>query len=418
MDRPGPLRPPGARLGRMTGRNSTGRPGDPSDAGPPPGPRARDLLERARELAEQGEYEAAAHGYQRLLGHPEPIVHVAALLGLADARYRLDDEEGALQAWITATQAPETPLTWQAWVALAGARVRQGDLAGATRAYREAERRAPPQEQAAIASRLGWLNKEMGSEGSAQRYFGRARRGTTFTPAATWLILAVTVGIGLSSLISPASGELWFGLFGLDKHAVRDGELWRLVTVTLVHGNLLHLGFNMYALYIVGPIVEALYGRGPFLFFYVLMAAAGSVASYFVLENPSVGASGAVFGLFGLLMVSNWRHKPALGRQARALSMQIGILIVINLAIGFGLGGGGFMGGRIDNAAHIGGLVAGAWLGFAIAPRRFVAAAVRPGEPPAADRERGGPSPLLRAAAVLAVVAIIAGVLSLPPLWA
>lgn len=375
------------------------------------------MMERARELAGQGEFGAAAAMYQRLIGNRDPIVHVAALLGLADARYRLDDEEGALQTWIMATQAPETPLTWQAWVALAGTRVRQGDLAGATRAYREAERRAPPQEQAAIASRLGWLSKEMGSDGAARRYFGRARTANAFTPTVTWLILAVTVGIGVSTLFSPASGDLWFSLFGLDKPAVRDGELWRMVTVALVHGGLLHLGFNMYALYIVGPIVEALYGRLLFLLFYVVTAAAGSAASYFVLQNPSVGASGAIFGLFGLLMVTNWVHKPALGRQARSLSTQIGVLIVFNLAIGFGIGGG-LMGGRIDNAAHIGGLIAGAWLGLAIGPRRFVAAAVTPGQAPAVDRGGWSQSPLVRTAAVLVVIAVIGAVLALPPLWA
>lgn len=378
---------------------------------------ARATIERARELASAGEYEGAAALYRRLLGHPEPIVHVAALLGLADARYRLDDEEGALQTWIMATQAPETPLTWEAWVALAGARVRGGDVAGAARAYREAERRAPAHEQPQIASRLGWLNREMGSERSAQRYFGRARRGVMYTPTMTWLIMAVTIGIGLSSLLIPGSAEVWFNLFGLDKEAVADGQLWRLVTLTLVHGHLLHLAFNMYALYIVGPIVEALYGRLLFLLFYLLTAAAGSAASYFVLENTSVGASGAVFGLFGLLMVSNWVHKPALGRQARSLSTQIGVLIVINLAIGFGIGGG-LMGGRIDNAAHIGGLVAGAWLGLALAPRRLVAAAPVPGSQPTTERGARGRNPLLGTAAVLVIVAVIGVVLAIPPLWA
>ncbi|HSH21012.1 MAG TPA: rhomboid family intramembrane serine protease, partial [Candidatus Caenarcaniphilales bacterium] len=278
-------------------------------------------------------------------------------------------------------------------------------------------RRAPAHEQPQIASRLGWLNKEMGSEGAARRYFGRARAGHVFTPVVTWAILAVTVGIGVSMLLSPGSAELWVDLLSLDKQAVREGELWRLVTVTLVHGNLLHLGFNMYALYIVGPIVEGLYGRGLFVLFYVLTAAVGSVASYLVLENRSVGASGAVFGLFGLLMLSNWIHKPALGRQARDLSGRIAILIVFNLAIGFGIGGG-FMGGRIDNAAHVGGLVAGAWLGLAIAPRSFLAAAVRPGDPPMTTRDRRLSSPLLGTAAVLVVVAVIAAALSFPPLWA
>src|SRR5919106_4288315 len=117
-----------------------------------PGAEGQRLLQQAREAAERGEYELAAQLYSRLIGNQDPNLHVAALLGLGDARYRLDDEEGALQSWIVATQAPETPLTWQAWVALAGARVRQGDLAAATRAYREAARRAPPVEQPQIAS--------------------------------------------------------------------------------------------------------------------------------------------------------------------------------------------------------------------------------------------------------------------------
>src|SRR3954469_6875582 len=126
----------------------------------------RQNIDLARQAAEQGDYATAAGLYQRGVGNADAQLHVAALLGLADARYRLDDETGALQAWITATMAPETPLAWRAWVALAGARVREKDLVGAARAYREAEARAPLQERAAIQSRLGWLNKEMGNTGT------------------------------------------------------------------------------------------------------------------------------------------------------------------------------------------------------------------------------------------------------------
>jgi hypothetical protein len=75
-----------------------------------------------------------------------------------------------------------------------------------------------------------------------------------------------------------------------------------------------------------------------------------------------VGASGAVFGLFGALLVADRIHKPALTRNARNLTGQIGILIGINLFIGFSMPG-------IDNAAHIGGLLAGAWLGYVLVPR-------------------------------------------------
>lgn len=387
-------------------------------------PDASASIERARELAEQGDYEAASAFYSRAVGNPDPEIHVAALLGLADARYRLDDEEGALQAWLTAAQAPETSQAWRAWVALAGARVRQGDLPAAARAYREAERRAPPEERPAIANRLGWLNKEMGQSGTAERYFGRARATGVFTPLATYGILAVTVAIGISTLINPASASFFFELFALDKQALAEGEYWRLLTVTLVHGGLMHLLFNMYALYIVGPIVEAMYGRLLFLAFYLLSAALGSVASYLFVPAPSVGASGAVFGLFGILFVSTWRHKPALGRQARALTGQIGILIAFNLALGFGLGGA--FGVRIDNAAHVGGLIAGAWLGFALVPRGLATLAsywqrpATPGQsaqPRQAGQGDGGAAGLLRLAALLLVIIVVGVGLSLTPLW-
>ena len=146
------------------------------------------------------------------------------------------------------------------------------------------------------------------------------------------------------------------------------GEYWRLVTVALVHATtfpvaFLHLGFNMYALYAVGPLDEALYGRVLFVVFYVIAAIGGSIGSYLFVPGPSVGASGAIFGLFGLLFVANYVHKPALGRQARSLTAQIGMLIVINLIFGFALAG------TIDNAAHIGGLLCGGWLGLVVVPR-------------------------------------------------
>src|SRR6188472_3836148 len=234
----------------------------------------RNILDAARAAAGRGDFELAGALYSRLIGNPDANIHVAALLGLADSRYRLDDEEGALQAWITATQGPETPFTWRAWVALAGARVRQGDLPGATRAYREAERRAPPEEQPAIASRLGWLNKEMGNTGTAGRYFSRARGG--FVPYVTYAVIAITVAFILWISYGPtAIADELGNLLALDKHAIQAGEYWRLFTVTFVHGGLLHLLFNMYALYIVGPLVEALYGRVLFLTFYLLAAAGG-----------------------------------------------------------------------------------------------------------------------------------------------
>lgn len=333
---------------------------DVARAGPLDADVAVGLLQRAQMLADQGDWEIAASTFARVVGSTDAALHTAALLGLAECRYRLDDEPAALQAWISATQAPENPLTWRAWKALAAARVRSDDMAGAARSYREAARRAPASEQAELQSRIGWLSKESGDERGAQRAFSRSRTGGLAPPLVTYGLLAVTVVVGLLTLTG-GQDEL-LGWLQLDKFAIwSEQQYWRLFTVTLVHGSLIHLMFNMYALWIIGPVVEALYGPVRYLAIYLLCAAAGSAASYAVSPNPAVGASGAVFGLFGALLVADRVHKPALTRNARNLTAQIGILIGINLVIGLSLPG-------IDNAAHIGGLLAGAWLGFVMVP--------------------------------------------------
>ena len=375
----------------------------------------RTNLDAARAAAERGDYQAAAALYSRLIGNPNPNVHVAALLGLADARYRLDDEQGALQTWIAATQGPETPLTWQAWVQLAGARVRESDLPAAARAYREAEQRAPYEERAAIASRLGWLNKEMGNPRTAQRYFGRARTGV-FRPIATYAIIALTAIVSLYVLYGPSpTSDALGNLLLLDKHLVQHGEYWRLLTVTLVHASLIHLGLNMYALWIIGPIAEALYGRASYVAIYLIAALGGSITSYLFNATPAVGASGAIFGLFGLVFVSVYVHKPALARQARALTRQIGILIVINLVIGFAPGL------NIDFMAHIGGLIVGSWLGFVLLPRGAATLASfwhRPSDPTNPEGQQTSRSPVLIAAGgvlLLGVVLFVA--LQITPFW-
>lgn len=126
-----------------------------------------------------------------------------------------------------------------------------------------------------------------------------------------------------------------------------QGEWFRLVTAVFLHGSLLHLLFNMYVLYLLGPPLERLFGHTRFLALFLISGLGGSVASFtFSAPNGvSVGASGAIFGLMGAYVVA--------GRHLRADINQVLVLIGINIAIGFLVPG-------IDWRAHLGGLVTGA----------------------------------------------------------
>jgi membrane associated rhomboid family serine protease len=142
-------------------------------------------------------------------------------------------------------------------------------------------------------------------------------------------------------------------------------EPWRFLTAAFLHSTIpLHILFNMYALWLTGPFLEQAFGRGRFIALYVLAAVGGSVG-YLLLASPTigggwntavVGASGAVFGLFGAII-------PVLRRTGRSAG-QIVALIAINMAIPFFVGG-------IAWQAHLGGLAVGLALGagFAFAPR-------------------------------------------------
>lgn len=343
------------------------------DDAPPPTPRpdpgatgrlSRDaalaLLARGQELLAAGDFADAGAHFSRVVGFDDSAITAAALLGLGETHYRLDNEGSAVQAWDAVVELPETPSTYAAWRNLAAARVRDGDLPGAINAYREADRRAPARDKPEIANRLGWLNKETGNSRSSQRYFARGR-GDAPRVTLTLLILAVTSIVSLTALLS-SDGQAIYDLLQLDKPAVATGEYWRLWTVTLLHGDLIHLGFNMYALWLAGTIVERWYGSLRFAAFYLACAAAGSTASFvFGGDIPSVGASGAIFGLFGVLLAAGRVHRPV-DHQSRGLVSQLMFLVLINIVFGFASGG------SIDNAAHLGGLAAGLWLGALVPP--------------------------------------------------
>ena len=362
-------------------------------AGPVPVAIARRLIDRGRAKLDVGESALAIPDFQRVIGHEDPAVTGAALLGFGDAVYRLDDEPQARGAWEAVTRLSENPSTYQAWRNLAGVRVREGDLRGALDAYREADGRAPAEDKAEIAARLGWLAKETGNTGAANRYFSRSRGSGGI--GLTHVLLVIT---SLVSFIATSSPELLETLW-LDRTSIQDGQLYRLASVTLVHAGYLHLFLNMYALLVIGPIVEQVWGRRLFVVFYLLTAVAASTASFQFSAGPAVGASGAIFGLVGVILAGTRAHQPALDQRARSIVPQLGMFAIINLAFGF------LVGGMIDNAAHVGGLIAGLWLGFVVPPGKV------PSLRAAVQNPRGKPaerSPLLVAAGVIGFVGVVA----------
>ena len=136
---------------------------------------------------------------------------------------------------------------------------------------------------------------------------------------------------------------------------VSHGQVWRLLTCAFLHGGLIHILCNMYALYALGPQVEILFGRVKYILIYFFSAIGGSLLSYkFSPSSLSIGASGAIFGLFGAMVVFVLKYKDRITKKV--LNNLFGV-IILNLLIGFNLQG-------IDNFAHIGGLLVGALVAF------------------------------------------------------
>ena len=135
------------------------------------------------------------------------------------------------------------------------------------------------------------------------------------------------------------------------------GEWWRLVTAVFLHGGLLHIGFNLWCLIDLGPEVESLFSIQKFIVLYLVTGVFGFIVSLFVSPfGISVGASGAIVGLIGVLIGASY-HLGQIGKAYRSRLWRWVIYIVAMMLIP-GLG--------IDNAAHIGGLVAGLALGYLI----------------------------------------------------
>jgi rhomboid protease GluP len=175
------------------------------------------------------------------------------------------------------------------------------------------------------------------------------------TPVTTLLLIAIGIGYVLQLLNGGPNGPLT-ELGANSGPAIRDGQYWRLVTSMFLHGGLIHLALNAWALFQIGALLELLAGSSWMLLVYFTTGIAGSLASALFTRQPSVGASGAIFGLLGALIAFLLRRRGALTPQGKSILMQLVGWAVINVFFGFSTPG-------IDNSAHLGGAVAGLLLG-------------------------------------------------------
>ncbi len=195
------------------------------------------------------------------------------------------------------------------------------------------------------------------------------RRVTSLEAPATTALIALNVLVYIATVVrgvgvNDPQGTLYYkGAVFVDNvflpgQGLAHGEWWRLVTATFLHANLLHLGMNMLVLYILGVAVEHALGTFRFVLVYFAAGIAGSAGAILASPNsPTVGASGAIYGIMGSLLVLEYLATGSLAGQAMGF-------IVINLAITFAIPG-------ISIGGHLGGLAGGIVGTYALARTRF-----------------------------------------------
>ena len=175
-------------------------------------------------------------------------------------------------------------------------------------------------------------------------------------PMITYWLIAVNVILYVIPILFGQYNNLING-YSVWGPAIREGEYYRLLTGIFLHGGLVHLLFNCYALFVIGSQVENFLGRFKFLVIYLVAGISGALFSMIFGGNyASIGASGAIFGLMGALVYFGYHYRVYLGNVVKS---QIIPLIILNLILGFCMTG-------IDNFAHVGGLIGGTLMSIAL----------------------------------------------------
>lgn len=172
-------------------------------------------------------------------------------------------------------------------------------------------------------------------------------------PIFTYILIAINIVFFILSIINYS---YMFNTFANYYKNIQDGEVWRLITCTFLHADIIHISFNMIALLAIGPLVEKYYGKSRYLLIYLGSGILGSLFSAVLGNYVSVGASGAIFGLFGALLYFGYKYRATLDGFLRSSIIPV---IVANLLMGFVVPG-------IDVIGHIGGLIGGLLFSYTV----------------------------------------------------
>lgn len=187
------------------------------------------------------------------------------------------------------------------------------------------------------------INKKNKTEGEKVEEVFKPKR-----PYVTFGLIAINVIIFILSVIY---GDPVYERFASNgEMIIKYHEYYRIITAGFLHANILHLALNMYSLYVIGSQMESFQGKAKYIVTYLFSLITASMLSALLNTGTSVGASGAIFGLMGSMLVFGYYYRVYLGGVMKS---QIIPLILVNLLIGF------TSGGIIDNYAHIGGLIGG-----------------------------------------------------------
>ncbi len=186
-------------------------------------------------------------------------------------------------------------------------------------------------------------------------------------PYVTWTLLAVTIAIFLLQYGSEyLLHKDWLAYYGAKVNQfIYVGQLWRLITPMFLHASVLHIAFNMYALYIIGRGLEIYYGHTRYLLLYLLAGFAGNVLSFAFTADASLGASTAIFGLIAAQGIFIYRNRFLFGNRAGRMLSNIVMILIFNLVLGAVQPG-------IDNWGHLGGLLGGSLFAWFSGPEYTV----------------------------------------------